>query len=160
MKILSNRVALASWLLLLQATGIHASCFPLKNFRSLKTKKQQKITPLLRKSQRHIKSLWTLNRGLFTLKRFNLTTILKFIKKEIERIYDLHWKGKKIRTPRHVAQLSLWRGGLGILDRYSIKLSKNKTYSKIVKSHKCSLETSHAVPIELDSEFLSRTSPF
>ena len=41
MKILSNKVALASWLLLLQATGIHASCFPIKNFRSPKTKQQQ-----------------------------------------------------------------------------------------------------------------------
>ena len=75
MKILSNRVALAFWLLLLQATGIHASCFPPQKL-PLTQNKTKKITPPLRKSQRHIKSLWTLNRGLFTLKHFNLTGLL------------------------------------------------------------------------------------
>ena len=47
--------------------------------------RQQKYTRLIfpkklpHKSQRHIKSLWTLNKGLFTLQHFNLTVnILKW----------------------------------------------------------------------------------
>ena len=42
-------------------------------------------------------------------------TIPKYIEKEIERIYDFLWNGKIIRPPRHVAYLSISRGGLGIL---------------------------------------------
>ena len=81
MKTLSNRVALASWLLLLQATGIHASCFSLKNFRSPKTKQKNKKSPhYYAKLRGTFKSLWTLNRGLFTLKRFNLTMATLFSK--------------------------------------------------------------------------------
>ena len=37
--------------------------------------------------------------------------------------------------------------------RHSIKLYKNKMDAKIIKSHQCSPERSHAVFIELDSEF-------
>ena len=43
-------------------------------------------------------------------------TIPKYIKKEIGRIYDFLWKGKKIWPPKHLAQFFIWRGGLGILD--------------------------------------------
>ena len=32
-----------------------------------------------------------------------------------KRIYNLIWEEKKIRPPRHLAQLSIWRCGLGIL---------------------------------------------
>ena len=42
--------------------------------------------------------------------------------------------------------------GLGILDIETIKFSKNEMDSKVVKSHQCSLEKSHAVSIELNSE--------
>ena len=38
------------------------------------------------------------------------------INNEIERIYDFLCKGRDIRTPRHLPQLSIWRCGLGILD--------------------------------------------
>ena len=36
--------------------------------------------------------------------------------------------------------------------RDTIKLSKNKMDSKVIKSHQCSLEKFHAVSIELNSE--------
>ena len=43
--------------------------------------------------------------------------IPKYIKKQIEKmIYDFLWEGKKIRPPRHLFQLPIWKGGLGILD--------------------------------------------
>ena len=44
-------------------------------------------------------------------------TVQKYIKREIEnRIYDFLWEGKKICPPRHLVQLPIGRGGLGILD--------------------------------------------
>ena len=44
-------------------------------------------------------------------------TITKYIKKEIEKIiYDFLWEGKRIRSPRYLAQLPIWKGGLGISD--------------------------------------------
>ena len=43
--------------------------------------------------------------------------IPKYIKNEIERIYDFLWNRKKKMQPsRHLAQLSIWKGGIGILD--------------------------------------------
>ena len=52
------------------------------------------------------------------------------------------------------------RHPLDILDRHSIKFSKNKINSKNIKSHQCSLEKSHAVLIEywFNTEFLPRLS--
>ena len=47
-----------------------------------------------------------------------------------------------------------------VLDRGTIKLYKNKIDSKFIKSHQCSLERSHAVLTEINSEFWSRPSPF
>ena len=69
----------------------------------------------------------------------------------MERIYDFLWNGKKTRPPRNLAQFSIWRGRLGILDIDS--LSKNKSDSRVIKSHQCSLEISLAVSIKLTSEF-------
>ena len=44
-------------------------------------------------------------------------TIPKYIKEEIEkRICNFLWEGKKIRPPRHLVQLPIWKGGLGIVD--------------------------------------------
>ena len=37
--------------------------------------------------------------------------------------------------------------------RHTIKLYKNKMDSKVIKSNQCSLERSHAVLIEINSEF-------
>ena len=31
-------------------------------------------------------------------------------------INDFLWEGKKIRTPRHLVELPIWKGGLGTLD--------------------------------------------
>ena len=58
------------WLLLTKKTEIYASYF-IKIFRSHTQK--TKITPLLCNYQRHTKSLWTLNKGPFTLQRLNIT---------------------------------------------------------------------------------------
>ena len=33
-----------------------------------------------------------------------------------KRLYDFLWEGKKSRPPRHLIQLPIWKGGLGILD--------------------------------------------
>ena len=40
----------------------------------------------------------------------------KNIKKNKKRIYDFLWTDKKIIHKRHLAQLSIWKGGLDILD--------------------------------------------
>ena len=47
-----------------------------------------------------------------------------------------------------------------VLDRHTIKLYKNKTDSKFIKSHQRSLERSHTVFIKINPEFWSRPSPF
>ena len=44
--------------------------------------------------------------------------------------------------------------------RDTIKLTKNKMDSKVFKSQQCSLEKSHAVSIELNSELYSRPGSF
>ena len=43
-------------------------------------------------------------------------TIPKYIKKETERTYNFLWNRKKIQPPKHLGQLSILKGGLGILD--------------------------------------------
>ena len=50
-----------------------------------------------------------------------------------------------MRSPRHLAKLSIWRGGLGIFDidpqlNYIIRM-----YLKVIKSQQCSVERSHVV---------------
>ena len=45
-------------------------------------------------------------------------TIPKYINKEIETgVYDFLWEVKKIHPLRHLVQLSIWRGGPGILNK-------------------------------------------
>ena len=51
----------------------------------------------------------------------------------------------KIQPPRHLAKLSIWRGGLGIFDidpqlNYIIRM-----HLKVIKSQQCSVERSHVV---------------
>ena len=51
----------------------------------------------------------------------------------------------KLQPPRHLAKLSIWRGGLGIFDidpqlNYIIRM-----YLKVIKSQQCSVERSHVV---------------
>ena len=59
---------------------------------------------------------------------------------------------EKTRLPRHLAQLSMWRAGLEILDTQLNSL-KIKMDSKVIKSHQCSQQRSHEVSIELNSEY-------
>ena len=61
--------------------------------------------------------------------------IPNYIEKKIERTHDLSLKRKKIRPLGHLAQLSIWRGGVGILD-----IDTQLNSLKIIKSHQCSLE--------------------
>ena len=43
-------------------------------------------------------------------------TVPKYTKKDIKKeIYNFLWNSKKIRPPRHLAQLSSWKGGVGSL---------------------------------------------
>ena len=43
---------------------------------------------------------------------------------------------------------------------HTMKIYKNKMDAKVIKSHQCSMERSHAVLIEINSEFWSRPSLF
>ena len=50
-----------------------------------------------------------------------------------------------MHSPRHLAKLSIWRGGLGIFDidpqlNYIIRM-----HLKVIKSQQCSVERSHVV---------------
>ena len=61
---------------------------------------------------------------------------------------------EKIQPPRHLAQISIWRDRLGISDiDTQLNYIKIKMDSKIIKSHQCFLKRSHAVLIEINSEF-------
>ena len=69
--------------------------------------------------------------------------------------FPLERRTPRIRSPKTLAQLSIWRGELGISDlNVQLKLYKNKMDSKVIKSHQCSLERSHTTAfIKLNSEF-------
>ena len=56
--------------------------------------------------------------------------------------------------PRYWAQLSICRRRLGIFDKDTIKLYKNKMDSKFIKFNQYSLERSHAVLTEINPEFI------
>ena len=44
-------------------------------------------------------------------------TIPKYIRKKIKKgIYNFLWSSKKIQFPRHLAHLTIWKCGLGMLD--------------------------------------------
>ena len=74
-------------------------------------------------------------------------TIPKYQKGNCKKNIEFPLEQEKIQPPREWAQLSIWRGRLGILLFYTdtIKLAKNKMDSKFIKSHQVSLERSHAV---------------
>ena len=80
-----------------------------------------------------------------------ILTIQKYIKKEIEkRIFDFLWNRKKktsSQTPSSALHLEEWTR-----HRDTIKLSENIMDSKVIKSHQCSQERSHAVSIDLNSD--------
>ena len=64
-------------------------------------------------------------------------TIPKYIKKQIEKmIFDFLWEGKKIRPPRHLVQLPIWKGRLGILDiDTQLNSLKNKWIQRLLNSN-------------------------
>ena len=70
--------------------------------------------------------------------------------KEIERMYNFLSNRKKMRPSRHLAcnSISLKGWTRNYRHRYSIKLSKNKTDLKVIKSYQYSLERSHAACID------------
>ena len=77
----------------------------------------------------------------------------KYSKKEIEILPQEFPLGReKIQPPRPLPQLFIRRVGLGILD-IDTQLNYKKLDSKVIKSHQCSLETFHALLIEINSEF-------
>ena len=61
---------------------------------------------------------------------------------------------KKIRPPRLLAQLSIWKAWTRYFrHRHLIQPSTIITDSEVIKSYQCSRLRSHAVSIELNSEF-------
>ena len=75
--------------------------------------------------------------------RPNLPTIYQkgYRKKNIQP----HLEQEKIQPPRHLAKLSIWRGGLGFFDidtqlKYIIRM-----HLKVITSQQCSVERSHVV---------------
>ena len=64
-------------------------------------------------------------------------TIPKYIKKQIEKMtFDFLWEGKKIRPPRHLVQLPIWKGRLGILDiDTQLNSLKNKWIQRLLNSN-------------------------
>ena len=86
-------------------------------------------------------------------------TILKYIEKEIETIYDFLWNKKNTISLAPSSNLNFERQTRYFRHSHSTKLSKNKMNLKVIKSHQCFLERSHAVFIELNSEFSLRPSP-
>ena len=77
-------------------------------------------------------------------------TIPKDDKKKLKkRIYNFFWNSK-MQPPRQLTQLS----------RHSMQLNCIKAKLIFIKSHQCFPEKSHAVLIEVNSEFLSKPSLF
>ena len=52
---------------------------------------------------------------------------------------------EKIQPPRHLAKLSIWRGGLDIFDIDKQLIYIIKMHLKVIKSQQCSVERSHVV---------------
>ena len=85
------------------------------------------------------------------------------IKKDIEkRIYNFLKNRKKYNLPDNELN-SLFGGsdcGFYCLNRYTIKLYKNRSDSNFVKANQCSLKRSNAVFTEINPKFCSKPSPF
>ena len=86
------------------------------------------------------------------------TCLLKNVVIFIQTICDFLPNRNNIQPPRNLAQLSIWMSEIGILD--TVKSSKNKMDSKVIKYHQCSPEKSHTVSIKLNSELYSRPDSF
>ena len=86
-------------------------------------------------------------------------TISKYIKKEIEKKeYTTFFETAKNTTSHATSSILQWIRYFRY--RHTIKLYKQKMDSMVIKFYQSSLERSHAVLIEVNSEFSSRSSPF
>ena len=90
-------------------------------------------------------------------------TIPKYVKKGIGRgkictISSGTGKNTTSQTPNATLHLEGWNRQFNYW--HAIKLYKNKMDSKVIKSHECSLERSHAVLIKFNSEIWSRPGTF
>ena len=86
-------------------------------------------------------------------------TIPKHIKKEIEKRIRNFPRNKKKYNLQTLSLILYFEGGLSNLDIDTQLNYNNKMDSKVIKSHQRSLERSHAVLIEINSETWSRPSP-
>ena len=78
----------------------------------------------------------------------------KYIKKKIEKIYNFLWNGKNEVSQAPSSTLSIWRGRLSILEiDTQLKYLKVKWIQRLLNSTSASLERSHTVLIEPNSEF-------
>ena len=83
-------------------------------------------------------------------------TIPKYIKKEIEKsICDFLCEGKKIRPPRYLAQVPIWKGGLGILniDTHLSPLKIKSIQRLFHPTNALWKDLMYAVSVELNFEF-------
>ena len=79
-------------------------------------------------------------------------------KRKLKKNIKFPLEKQKTQSSRQLAQLSGWTRYFR--HRHTIKLYKHKMDSKVLKSNQCSLERSHALLIEVNSEFWSRSSTF
>ena len=80
----------------------------------------------------------------------------KILKRKLKKEYAIYsgtGKNRASQTVRSILHLEGQARYFTVLDRHKIKLDKNKMDSKFIKSHQCSLERSHAVLTEINSEF-------
>ena len=56
-----------------------------------------------------------------------------------------HLEQEKIQPPRHLAKLSIWRGGLGISDIDTQINYIRRMHLKVIKSQQCAVERSNVV---------------
>ena len=68
-------------------------------------------------------------------------------------------KSTTSQTPSSALHLDDWTRRY-FRHRDTIKLSKNKMDSKVIKPHQCSVEKCYAVSVELNSELQLRPGPF
>ena len=77
-------------------------------------------------------------------------TIPKYIKAKLKKDPGT---GKNTTSQTPSSTLKLDGRTMYFRQKSTIKLCKNKMDSKVIKTHQCSLERSHVVLIEINSEF-------
>ena len=87
-------------------------------------------------------------------------TVPKYIKNEIQEYTISSATGRNTTFQTPSSTLHWERRTRYFRHKHTIKLYKNNMVLKTIKSHQCSLERSHAVLFEINSELWSRPSPF